>query len=363
MHRSAIHREEESMPITNAILNSAVQAVTNDKAKTALSDAIAALSEDQQNSLASAIKLKDSPRVAARHAVMAGHLLLGMKVSANVANLRQVVRAWSIDESSKEMDAVYKSWKERTDEIAKSKGSTYFGSVVLAPSFYRYASSEECRMARLAIQASQQMALKAVIAVTSVRANATSEVKTRYESHFGAYEALRFNKVKGNINKIYKALTSKPVLLYYRGSKVAGIDDSADNTGKVSSTTSVAETWTDTQLTNIPSLHSYKNEAKCSAVLHIWMGSAAFDTGASGPTSTGGKRAISGNMSIAGTILHEISHYACATEDETDVVCNWGASKSCYGIANVNALAVADVVKACNNADSYRYYFEAFQDV
>ena len=68
-------------------------------------------------------------------------------------------------------------------------------------------------------------------------------------------------------------------------------------------------------------------------------------------------------MSIAGTILHEISHYACATADEGNVVCAWGSTDKCYGSANVKALAAANVTQACNNADSYRYYFEAFQDV
>ena len=352
------------MPVNNALLSAAVAAVVNVDARSALSDAIGALPDLQQDSMAKAIEFKKaSPRTPARHAVLAGHLLLGMKTSAAIPTMRDVVRSWSLDESGKEMDAIYKSWKERTDEIKNSKGANYFGSVVLAPSFYRYASSEEQRMARLAIKASQQMALKAVIAIVSVRANATSEVKARYESHFGTYEALRFKKVKDNINAIYKALTTKPVLLYYRGSKVKGIDDSGDTSGKASSTTSVAETWTDAQLTNIPSLHAYKNEPKCAAVLHVWMGSAAFESGSSGPSSTGGKRAISGNMSIAGTILHEISHYACSTADESHAVCSWGSSDKCYGTANVTALATADVVKACNNADSYRYYFEAFQGV
>lgn len=351
------------MPINNTILTAAVNSVVDGKAKAALTDGVQALSDIQQDSLANAIKLKDSPRVPARHAAMLGHLVLGMKVTSNLPNLKAVVKSWSIEESTKELDAVYKSYAERTQEIKKSKGGGYFGSVVLGPSFYRYASSEEQRLTRLAIQTSQAMALKAVIAVTAVRANATQDVKKRYEDHFGTFEALRFNKVKGNINKVYKALTTKPVLLYYRGGKVAGVDDSADSTGGAKSTTSVAETWTDTQLTNIASLHSYKNEAKCSAVTHIWMGSAAFETGASGPSSTGGKRSVSGSMSIAGTILHEISHYACTTADEGNAVCTWGSTDKCYGSANVKALAAANVTQACNNADSYRYYFEAFQDV
>jgi len=351
------------MPINNAVLQAAVDAVPEDKAKAALSAAVEALGDDMQSSIANAIKLLASPRVPARQAAMLAHLLLGMKVLANVANLKSVVMSWAVDESEKEIAAVYKSYAERVTEISKSKGASYFGSVVLGSSFFRYASSEEQRVARLAIAASQQMALKAVIAVATVRANATPEVKQRYEAHFGPYDALRYKKVKKNIDKIYTALTTKPVLLYYRGTKVKGIDDSADNAGLVSSSTSVAETWTDTQLTNIPSLHSYKNEAKCSAVTHIWMGSAAFSSGASGPASTGGKRAVSGDMSIAGTILHEMSHYACATADESHAVCQWGASDKCYGSTNVGALAAADQVKACNNADSYRYYFEAFQGV
>jgi len=350
------------MPINNALLQAAVNAVGDADAKADLSTAIQALSDTQQTSVANAIDLGADALSPARHAVMLAHLQLGMKVNANIANLKAVVGGWSAADCTKEIGAVHTSYKERISEIAKSKGASYFGSVVLAPSFYRYASSEEKRVARLAIKAAQEMALKAVIAVATVRANATSSVKQRYEDHFGSFDATRYNKVKGNIGKIYKALTTKPVLLYYRGSKVGGIDDSADSSGAASSTTSVAETWTDTQLTNIPSLHSYKNEAKCAAVVHIWMGNAAF-TAASGPASTGGKRAVSGQMSIAGTILHEISHYACATADESHALCTWGSSDKCYGSVNVAALATADVTKACNNADSYRYYFEAFQEV
>jgi hypothetical protein len=352
------------MPINNALLNAAVNAVATAKTKEALTAAVQALSDPEQNSIANAIKFgHDSPRVPVRHAVMLGHLLLGMKVLANVPSLKSVIKRWGIEESNKELDAVYKSYAERIAEVAKAGGANYFGSVVLAPSFYRYASTEEQRVARLAIRSSQEMALKAVIAVATVRANATAEVKQRYEDHFGTFDPTRFNKVKGNITKIYKSLTSKPVLLYYRGGKVKGIDDSADSTGKAAPTTSVAETWTDTQLTNNANLHSYKNEAKCSAVVHIWMGSAAFETGSSGPKSTGGKRAVSGDMSIAGTILHEMSHYACATADEGDPACVGWSGNKCYGSANVQALASANVVKACNNADSYRYYFEAFQQV
>ncbi|MFO1272938.1 MAG: M35 family metallo-endopeptidase [Rubrivivax sp.] len=349
------------MPVTEARLTAAINSVGDANTKTALSTAVGAMDGTLQTSIANAIDLGADALSPARHSVMLAHLALGMKVLSNVASLKAVVGAWSASDCDKELDAVRRSYAERVAEIAKSKGASYFGSVVLGPSFYRYASSEEQRVARLAIKTSQEMALKAVIAVATVRANATAEVKKRFEDHFGAYDALRFRKVKGNIDKIYRALTGKPVLLYYRGAKAAGIDDSADSTGAASSTTSVAETWTDTQLTNIASLHSYKNEAKCSAVTHIWMGSAAFTTGASGPKSTGGKRAVSGDMSIAGTILHEISHYACSTADEGDAVCSWGSSDKCYGRANVEALAAADVVKACNNADSYRYYFESFQ--
>lgn len=348
---------------TNPVLQAAIDAVPEAKAKEALKTAVQGLDDSLQSSIASAINLRASPRVPARQAAMLAHLLLGMKVPANISNLKSVVKNWSIDESEKEIAAVYKSYAERIAEISKSKKGSYFGSVVLGPSFYRYATSEEQRVARLAIAASQQMALKAVIAVATVRANATTEVRQRYEAHFGPYDALRYAKVRKNIDKIYTAITTKPVFLYFRGGAVKGIDDSADNAGLAASTTSVAETWTDTQLTNIPSLHSYKNEAKCAAVTHIWMGAAAFRSGASGPKSTGGKRGVTGSMSIAGTILHEISHYACATADESHAVCHWGTSDKCYGDANVGALAVADQVKACNNADSYRYYFEAFQEV
>ena len=68
-------------------------------------------------------------------------------------------------------------------------------------------------------------------------------------------------------------------------------------------------------------------------------------------------------MSIAGTILHELTHFLCSTADEVHSVCTGWDGGKCYGNANVKALAGTDQTKACNNADSYRYYFEQFQSV
>lgn len=355
------------MPIAHPLLQAAVDSIADAKVRTPLSERVAALPADRQTSTANAIDLggadaKERAAHAPRHAVMLGHLLLGMKVAANIANLKAVVGGWSAADCAKELEALRRSYTERLAEVAKAGGAGYFGSVVLGPSFYRYATSEEQRVARLAIQAAQEMALKATIAVATVRANATSETRSRYEAHFGAYDGARFTKVKGNIGLIYRALTTKPVLLYYRGPRVGGIDDSADNMGGASPASSVAETWTAAQITNAAGLHAYRTEAKCKEVLHVWMGTAAF-TSAGGPSSTGGKRSVAGSMSVAGTILHELSHYACSTADEESPVCSWGASSKCYGATNVAALAAADTTKACNNADSYRYYFEAFQAV
>jgi hypothetical protein len=235
---------------------------------------------------------------------------------------------------------------------------------VLGPSFYRFANSEEQRVGRLAIGAAQQMLLKAVISIKSVRSGSTSEANKKFSDYFGPFDLTRFAKVRKNIEKIHAVLTRKPVLLYYRGTRVGGIDDSGDFSGAASSTGSVAETWTDSQISNVNSnLHVYKTDAKCSSVSHVWLGTAAFEKGASGPSSTSGKRAVVGEMSIAGTILHELSHLICSTADEADPVCNGWTGNKCYGSANVKTLATTDQTKACNNADSYRYYFEQFQAV
>jgi hypothetical protein len=70
----------------------------------------------------------------------------------------------------------------------------------------------------------------------------------------------------------------------------------------------------------------------------------------------GAKLRTSGESTVAGTIIHELSHHICNTADEDDT---YGAGP-CQALARGNAESVR---KACNNADNYLYYCETFQQI
>ena len=155
-----------------------------------------------------------------------------------------------------------------------------------------------------------------------------------YEKWFGTYDATRFNKVLGNVRKIYDTLFLKAVLLYYRGPGVTGSTDCLAETGTLKPENFFGAAW---KPENLPSTLNNK-------YTHLFLGSAFFTSG------------VYAQDSISGVIIHELSHAICATDD---VVYN---GKTTYGPKLCKALATGDPAKAVNNADSYEYLAENYQN-
>jgi hypothetical protein len=289
------------------------------------------------------------PLVAARHAVLLMHRFLGFKRAPSYPEMRGVISSWDNVDCQAEIEAVHSAWKQRQEELQKIQDGQYLGGVVLGSSFLRYANQEEKQVGREAIRTCQTMLTRALLSVKV--ADRDADAGPKYTTYFGVPNPNRHATVKENIQKLHKALGTKPVALYYRGEKVRGIDNSPDPTGRVSPATGIAETWSRGAQARGINLHVYQNDRACAPFSHIWLCKGAFEKNA----VTHRKRQVTGSMSIAGTILHELSHYHCNTNDRGPFATEH------YGDGNCQPLAGNNPDYAVNNADSYRYYLEQFQ--
>lgn len=364
------------MPVTNASLSAAiaeVQTAVHATARADLDGLVGALSGDEQNALDGLIGMAGTAADRKR-AVMLAHRFFGTRDNSTLPAIATTVNGFGAAELAKELAALHQSWVDGQDKLREVNSGKYFGSVFLAPSF-RYANSEERRVGPDVMKRSQQMCLKAVISIKAVPKG--GEPKDAYEAWFGTYDGTNptsvthYEKVRKNVLAIYEALCKKPVRLYYRGPKLAStaIEDKPGTAANATISSAVASAFTAAQVASMP---RYAN----SPFAHISFGTQAFSHGAAvapssgfaaaravfgtsvNPTSRVGLpvRGTSGQNSLGGTILHELSHFICSTEDEDHP--NGGKS---YGVTKCTTLKSLNQAKACNNADNYKYYFESFQ--
>lgn len=366
------------MPVTNATLQSAVNAVTamlSAQAKTDLETLVGALSNLDQTNLAGAIAMAGgAANPNQKHAVMLAHRFFGVRDNTTIGAIKATVNGYDAARLNKEFKAVHKSWDDGKDALGQVGGAEFYGAVFRAPSF-QYANSEERRVGVEVVKTSQKMLLKALISVKAVPTDSTA--RAAYQAWFGPYTAgnvtsqAHYQKVRDNIKALHKALCRKPVRLYYRGSKLPAdnVEDKPEATANAAVSAAVASAWRATQVSAKP---LYAN----SPFSHITFGTHAFSHRAGAAVSGGMQarlaqfgggvntqrvgtqvRATSGRDSLGGTIIHELSHYICDTLDEDHPT----AGAKSYGAALCTSLPLVDQAKACNNADSYKYYCESFQ--
>jgi len=208
------------------------------------------------------------------------------------------------------------------------------GKVLLAPS-YMYANSLQKNDSRVCLEKASELMSKAWAGLVNPR----GETKERIELWFGSIDGpagkARLETVKSNMQKIHRSLCKRPIKLYYRGEGTKGPDDSQDKEDRISSETYFGCAY--------PGDPPARFDQKFT---HIWMGKAFFT-----------KSSIYGFDSMAGVVIHELSHTICDTDDEVYP----GTTTECYGEDLCQRLALNYPEKAVNNADNYEFFCESYQ--
>lgn len=331
------------MPVENAVIQRALDAITNVQIRNTLQAEVEKQGRILQNGTANCFRFPGSGTLQAydlKHAVLFAHRYIGFKRAASAPSLRNVVLGWDAGECEEELEAVYNSWKDRRDHLNAAGNAGVTGRAAVGSSFYRYAGQGGRAVATESIKYSQMMATSALIAVKAAGRN-VAPTRGNYEWFFGPYTQARWTFVKNNIELLHNVLSSKPVSVYYRGPKAEGIDDSPDPTGSASPSDDVASTWAHT--TRRGTFHRYQNDPVCTRFSHVWFGEDAFDRD---------QRISGAHGSIAGAILHELSHYHCDTNGTAPYNTEHYGATACHNLAN------NDPAYACRNADSYQMYFE-----
>jgi len=161
-----------------------------------------------------------------------------------------------------------------------------------------------------------------------------SDARATYEEWFGAFNGIRHAKVRKNINKIYLALTERPVMMYYRGSRLPA-NSPNDEAGR--NTPISPENF-------FGAAYPVQPAALDQRFTHLFLGQAFFSAAT-----------LFQNDSMGGVMIHELSHAICQTDDV-----NY-QGKTTYGEDLCQTLAIDRPDLAINNADCYEYYCESFQ--
>jgi hypothetical protein len=311
-------------------------------------------------------------------ALAIGFIVLGKRSAAQAKSLRTVVAGMSGAEAGKEFQA----WMRFS--LALERGTDATGEPILAPSF-RHASSGDLMAVSNCFKRARAMINRAYIAAKAGVARDGAE-RQLMERWFGAYDATRFATVLGNLKLINAELYKKPVVLFYRGMRISGNlpGDKPNENGAATTSTAFASAF---RATALPASYdrsfsyitlgqkffgfsggnvsaSKPMQAPSQGILNrvAALNNAAGLQGGSALTAVAKRpqapsTTISGNDSIGGVLLHELSHHLCNTKDEVHP----GTGQQTYGTASCLTLATGWPALAINNADNYEYYCESFQ--
>jgi len=295
------------------------------------------------------------------NAVLLGYLAWGRRtVSNTLVTYANLIKIWSDIELANELKAY-----AALSPMPKS-------GVILMPSF-RYANQLEVTNAKSTLESAKQVMMKAYLTATSGARNAGSE-RTLLENWFGAYDKTRYETVLANLKTLNDVLGASPICVYYRGSRVTGKQpsDKPNENDKMNKSTAFASAF---RRTDLPGVYDrayahvtlaekfFNYNTQKDGVSSQLQARVAMFGGAKANLSRPGKTyaSTSGKDSIAGALVHELSHNLCNTDDITLPVGSPDPGEDCYGHDNCIWLKNNRPADAIKNADNYEYYFEQFQ--
>lgn len=255
----------------------------------------------------------------ARRAVLMAHARFGADVEAR----KPTVVAYSFEEAKAAFLALF----------GRGRPVRRLGECVMSTSFERYAPEDEYNWCVEACSEVPRRLASAVHALAKVR-NDKAE-RARYVRLFGAYTERDLATVLGNFHKMYSS--GKTIRLYYRGNGVTQARRPTEAVPPHAAEVAIIEAPRDAGY--------YARDARRDAdpqYIHIFIGSRMFGETVR-VTSIPGQCA-----SRAAVIIHEMSHYLCATEDHF------------YGSVQCLARAAAGSRQVLSNASNYQWYVDQF---
>ncbi len=294
--------------------------------------------------------------------VLLAYQAFGRHPNSVVPTFREIIKTWAAAELTAELKAYYEF------STAPKKG------VLLMPSF-RHATSGNRENAKSTLTAASVAMMKAYLAAYTGKQGAGPE-RTRMETWFGAFDGTRYGTVVANLKKLSDVLGSKPICVYYRGTNLKGPSDEAGENKAAPKETAFAAAW------RTEDMPADLKRAFSTTFSHVVLGEKFFNykgkrTGVAsniaarvamfGPVRTGLTRptetyaSTTGSDSVAGVLVHELSHNICNTDDVELPSPSPNAGEDCYGQENCKWLAQHVPAGAIKNADTYEYYFEEFQ--
>jgi len=291
--------------------------------------------------------------------VLLGYMAFGKRPKAVVVPFRDIIKTWQEAELKAELKAYYEF------------STTPKRGVILMPSFH-HATTGNKENAKSTLTAASMAMMKAYLAAYNGKQGAGAE-RTRMKTWFGDFNDANYATVVANLKKLSDVLGTKPICVYYRGSNLKGPSDEAGENTVAPKETAFAAAWT---ATNMPA----ELDRTCA---HVVLGEKFFNykgtqAGVGGGIADrvamfGGAKdgltrpsreayaSSTGADSLAGVLVHELSHNICDTDDVELKAPSPNAGEPCYGKTDCKWLAEHVPDDAINNADNYEYYFEEFQ--
>jgi hypothetical protein len=226
-----------------------------------------------------------------------------------------------------EIRSAWSKWRDKKVHDEKPKT---VGEPILGKSFEKATSLQQKNIGPAFARASQ---LLTHAWVGIMRVSHDTKEKERFEHWFGTYEAGRYNKVKETLKSVFDVVCARTVHVYYRGTGAP---------------TTALENDTPAFLRNQGALGLGPSTAygyvypsvQHPGEWHVFLGQAFFQDATR-----------HGRDSLSGVVIHEMTHLTKKTKDH-----KYGAGP-CHDLVG----EVGGPAKAVENADSYEYYCESFQ--
>jgi len=222
------------------------------------------------------------------------------------------------------------------NKVIKAPGG--FGTFELSQGSWQHSNSQQEHEAGAAFTKASLLVNKAMS--QGIMRLSDNQQKLTFERWFGpANNAVNVATVKANLKKIHKAICTRTVKLYFRGSnKVEGkntdlpINEPWSADGKMHLGGFFGAAW------------RVAPAAFDNTKSHMMLGQPFFEA------------VRNGTDSCAGVIVHELSHSEAQTNDHPHPV----SGADCYGHVMCKDIATNYTNLAISNADNYEFYCEEF---